>query len=154
MAKKSNFGTVFVKNKKSLLLVGLAILVSFAGWETGRYLNLWGEPNELLAIKAEKVAKPDLLGLELASSKERGQGSLVGKTVSPSVQRVFKPKDGDVDATIKQIVKLAEEDGWAYDKETSLGERWVARKKKYGFNLTLSISPRASNTKQVEIWVH
>lgn len=154
MAKKSNFGTVFVKNKKSFLLVGLAILVGFVGWETGRYLNLWGEPNELLVIKAEKVAKPNLLGLELASSKERGQGSLVGKTVSPSVQRVFKPKDGDMDATIKQIVKLAEEDGWVYDKRISAQNEWAGKKKSRRFDLVLSIKPSLSNNNLISVIVH
>lgn len=154
MSKKAGFTTVLVENKKRILLIGLAIMIGLIGWEAGRYLNLWGEPNELLVIKAEKVAKPDLMGLELVSSEQRGEGSLVGKTVSPSVQRIFKPENGDVDATIQKIIKLAEEDGWVYDEETSLNERWVARKKKYIFNLTFSVSPRASNSEQIETWVH
>ena len=120
----------------------VAILAIFGTYEAGRHNHLWGDPDELRAIKSEKLAGPDLLGLELIDTVDMGAGSLVSKTVSSSVSRTFRTPDGEVENTKKKVIELAEKDGWNKAKVPDSTDSWRARKKVGGF--TLSIVDRKS----------
>ena len=131
----------------------VAILAIFGTYEAGRHNHLWGDPDELRAIKSEKLAGPDLLGLELIDTVEMGAGSLVSKTVSPSVSRTFRTPDGEVENTKKKIIELAEKDGWNKAKATDSTDSWRASKKVGGFTLSLVVRKSYQFDNAVEITV-
>lgn len=92
--------------------IALAIIVAVFGvWELGRLGGLWGDPNMLLRVKAEKISNKDLLGMELVDRKVSGYNDPLSKKVTPSIENRFKPVDGDVEKTIAKIIEFAENDG-------------------------------------------
>lgn len=122
------------------ILGGFALLLGI--FEGGRQLQWWGEPDELRAIKREKVVDGRLLGLELIERRENGKNSLLTKTGSPSTMLVFKTSDPL--ATRNKIVQFAENDGWKHiDDPMSYGE-WRARKSIHDMMLTLTIRTESS----------
>ena len=131
----------------------VAILAVFGAYETGRHNHLWGDPDELRVIKAEKLAGPDLLGLELIDTVEMGAGSLVSKTVSPSVSRTFRTPDGEVENTKKKVIELAEKDGWNKVKASDNTDSWRASKKVGGFTLSVVVRKSYQFDNAVEITV-
>ena len=131
----------------------VAILAVFGAYETGRHNHLWGDPDELRVIKAEKLAGPDLLGLELIDTVEMGAGSLVSKTVSPSVSRTFRTPDGEVENTKKKVIELAEKDGWNKVKASDNTDSWRASKKVGGFTLSIVVRKSYQFDNAVEITV-
>ena len=131
----------------------VAILAIFGAYETGRHNHLWGDPDELRVIKAEKLAGPDLLGLELIDTVEMGAGSLVSKTVSPSVSRTFRTPDGEVENTKKKVIELAEKDGWKKAKAPDSTDSWRASKKVGGFTLSIVVRKSYQFDNAVEITV-
>ncbi|QQS17398.1 hypothetical protein IPL44_03830 [Candidatus Saccharibacteria bacterium] len=123
---------------KQAVIWAVVIAVIFGVLELGRRAGYWGEPDALRAIKAEKIASKDLLGLELISQDETGKKSLfMIEGTSPSVERTFKPKDGDVEVTLYEIIKYAESEGWKHDN--SLSYAWVARKYFREIELVMSV---------------
>lgn len=84
------------KITRRVVIALFALLAIFGVYEIGRHNHLWGEPDELRVIKAEKMANSDLLGLEVINTIENGAGSMVSKTVSPSVSRTFRVKEGEI----------------------------------------------------------
>lgn len=134
-----------------ILLVAVAAV--FGAYEAGRHNHLWGDPDELRAIKAEKLADPDLLGLELIDTVEMGAGSLVSKTVSPSVSRTFRTPDGEVENTKKKVIELAEKDGWNNDEGISDSKHWWARKNLGKHSLSIVINSSSKFDNAVEITV-
>ena len=131
----------------------VAILAIFGTYEAGRHNHLWGDPDELRVIKAEKLAGPDLLGLELIDTVEMGAGSLVSKTVSPSVSRTFRTPDGEVENTKKKVIELAEKDGWDKVKASDNTDSWRASKKVDGFTLSIVVRKSYQFDNAVEITV-
>ena len=131
----------------------VAILAIFGTYEAGRHNHLWGDPDELRAIKSEKLAGPDLLGLELIDTVEMGAGSLVSKTVSPSVSRTFRTPDGEVENTKKKVIELAEKDGWNNDEGISDSKHWWARKNVGKHSLSIVINSSSKFDNAVEITV-
>ena len=131
----------------------VAILAIFGTYEAGRHNHLWGDPDELRVIKAEKLAGPDLLGLELIDTVEMGAGSLVSKTVSPSVSRTFRTPDGEVENTKKKVIELAEKDGWNKVKASDNTDSWRASKKVGGFTLSIVVRKSYQFDNAVEITV-
>lgn len=131
----------------------VAILAIFGTYEAGRHNHLWGDPDELRAIKSEKLAGPDLLGLELIDTVEMGAGSLVSKTVSPSVSRTFRTPDGEVENTKKKVIELAEKDGWNKVKASDNTDSWRASKKVGGFTLSIVVRKSYQFDNAVEITV-
>ena len=134
-----------------ILLVAVAAV--FGAYEFGRHNHLWGDPDELRAIKSEKLAGPDLLGLELIDTVEMGAGSLVSKTVSPSVSRTFRTPDGEVENTKKKVIELAEKDGWNKVKASDNTDSWRASKKVGGFTLSIVVRKSYQFDNAVEITV-
>ena len=132
------------------VIILVAIVALFGVYELGRYVNKWGDPDELRVIKAEKMVEDDLLGLELVETRISGQGSLISKTVSPNVERFFKVDEGDMDATQDKLIKLAEEDGWVHDPSI-ITRAWIGRKTVKGLNLTISIRPVIDNSNLIEV---
>ena len=131
----------------------VAILAVFGAYETGRHNHLWGDPDELRAIKSEKLAGPNLLGLELIDTVEMGAGSMVSKTVSPSVSRTFRTPDGEVENTKKKVIELAEKDGWDKVKASDNTDSWRASKKVGGFTLSIVVRKSYQFDNAVEITV-
>lgn len=121
----------------AVLLV--AVVALFGIYELGRQANKWGEPDELRIIKAEKMVKDDLLGLELVKTRVDGEGDLISKTVSPSISRSFRVEDGQAESVRMQLIRLAEEDGWVHDPRLELNNEWWGRKTVKGFELTIII---------------
>ena len=122
--------------------IALAIIVAVFGvWELGRLGGLWGDPNMLLRVKAEKISNKDLLGMELVDRKVSGYNDPLSKKVTPSIENRFKPVDGDVEKTIAKIIEFAENDGWkTYSSDDTGISRWSGRKyPKKGLILTASI---------------
>ena len=115
-----------IKRLIIMIVVGLCL---FGIWELGRQANRWGSPDALRAIKAEKIIDRRLLGMELDYTYERGRNGPMTKTVSPSIENVFKANDRNVDETIKQIIEYAKSDGWVYDEEFSSQDTWSALKR-------------------------
>ena len=123
--------------------IALAIIVAVFGvWELGRLGGLWGDPNMLLRVKAEKISNKDLLGMELVDRKVSGYNDPLSKKVTPSIENRFKPVDGDVEKTIAKIIEFAENDGWIQDESIVSG--WVGRKYPK-VNLRLSVLIYESN---------
>ena len=131
----------------------VAILAILGTYEAGRHNHLWGDPDELRAIKSEKLAGPDLLGLELIDTVEMGAGSLVSKTVSPSVSRTFRTPDGEAENTKKKVIELAEKDGWDKVKASDNTDSWRASKKVDGFTLSIVVRKSYQFDNAVEITV-
>ena len=122
-----------LKSKRAItwaIIVIASVALLFGVYEVGRYNNKWGEPDTLRMIKKEKMASDDLLGLELISYRQDGEGSLIGKTVTPSVTREFRVNNDEIDTTVQKIVETAEADGWVYDPSvyTSATDRRIWRK--------------------------
>lgn len=143
------------KPTRRQIITGLVVVVSlFAVYEIGRYAHLWGEPNELRAIKSEKLASEELLGLTLVESRQRGEGDLASKTVSPGIERTFKLTGESVKDLQARIIEYAKNEGWeeatGYVPEGS----WEGRKSVKGFGLFISIksSPNHDNAVKVEIF--
>lgn len=132
---------------KWLIIAVAAAVAVFGVYEVGRHGGYWGEPDTLRMIKKEKLASKNLLGMELLSSEQDGEGHLVVKTVTPSVTREFKAANGNVDETIESIVTYAEQDGWAYDPSTyaTQDDRWIWRKLKNDTRLVLYIEKRENS---------
>ena len=137
----------------SAIVLLVAVAAVFGAYESGRHNHLWGDPDELRAIKSEKLAGPDLLGLELIDTVEMGAGSLVSKTVSPSVSRTFRTPDGEVENTKKKIIELAEKDGWNNDEGISDSKHWWARKNVGKHSLSIVINSSSKFDNAVEITV-
>ena len=137
----------------SAIILLVAVAAVFGAYETGRHNHLWGDPDELRVIKAEKLAGPDLLGLELIDTVEMGAGSLVSKTVSPSVSRTFRTPDGEVENTKKKVIELAEKDGWNTDEGISDSKHWWARKNVGKHSLSIVINSSSKFDNAVEITV-
>lgn len=132
---------------KWLIISISMIVVLFGAYELGRHNHLWGEPDTLRVIKAEKLASESLLGLTLISSKQSGEGGLVQKTVTPSVTREFKVDPTDIDKTVKEIIAYAESDGWVHDPSVyaGLANKHIWRKTlKSGTRLVLYIESNKS----------
>ena len=122
-----------LKSKRAIIwavIVIASMALLFGVYEVGRYDNKWGEPDTLRMIKKEKMASDDLLGLELISYRQDGEGSLIGKTVTPSVTREFRVNNDEIDTTVQKIVETAEADGWVYDPSIYTGatDRRIWRK--------------------------
>ena len=137
----------------SAIVLLVAVAAVFGAYESGRHNHLWGDPDELRAIKSEKLAGPDLLGLELIDTVEMGAGSLVSKTVSPSVSRTFRTPDGEVENTKKKVIELAEKDGWNNDEGISDSKHWWARKNLGKHSLSIVINSSSKFDNAVEITV-
>ena len=131
----------------------VAILAIFGTYEAGRHNHLWGDPDELRAIKSEKLAGPDLLGLELIDTVEMGAGSLVSKTVSPSVSRTFDLGDRSYDEVQSDIIDISQNNGWAYDPSMGGQNSWWARKTVNGHKLSLEIRKPISPGNSIEVTV-
>ena len=122
-----------LKSKRAItwaIIVIASVALLFGVYEVGRYNNKWGEPDTLRMIKKEKMASDDLLGLELISYRQDGEGSLIGKTVTPSVTREFRVSNDEIDTTVQEIIRLAEADGWKQDSTLSNDNEWWGRKPK------------------------
>lgn len=143
-----------LSNRSIIVRVLLVALLAFGVYELGRYANLWGEPNELRVIKSESLASTDLLGLKLVEAEQMGEGSLVGKTVSPNVTRTFEAEKGNIEATKRRIIKYAESEGWVHDPTYQGENSWRAHKKSGRFELTIIVknSLRYENAVEVKIF--
>ncbi len=114
---------------KRTLLFAVVIAIIFGGLELGRRAGYWGEPDALRTIRAEKIASKTLLGLELIGQDETGKKSLfMIESTFPSIERTFKPKGGNTEVTLREVIEYAENDGWKYDESISSKETWRARK--------------------------
>lgn len=130
-------------------IVVVTVVAIMGVWELGRYYHKWGAPNELRAIKAEKITKMDVSGLTLVSSEVNGMGSFVSKIVSPSVERVFDIGSASRETAVQRIIDLAEEDGWVYDPTLEVGDEWWGREQSRGFDLAITIRSDASNQRSI-----
>ena len=126
-------------------VVLVAIVALFGIYELGRQANKWGEPDELRVIKAESMAKDDLLGLELVETRVDGEGDLISKTVSPRIERSFRVNGDDIETVMDRLIKMAEEDGWKHDPRLFKSSDWRGRKTINQFDLTLIIDPNINN---------
>lgn len=134
------------------IIISLAVILTvLGGYEIGRHNHLWGEPDELRVIKSEKMASSDLLGLEVINTIENGAGSMVSKTVSPSVSRTFRVKEGEIDATKQKIIELAEEDGWKHDTKLNHTDTWRGKKRVGKFDLFIAIRKSYSFENAIEV---
>ena len=134
-----------------ILLVAVAAV--FGAYEAGRHNHLWGEPDELRAIKSEKLAGPDLLGLELIDTVEMGAGSMVSKTVSSSVSRTFDLGDRSYDEVQSDIIDISQNDGWTYDPRMGGQNSWWARKTVNGHKLSLEVRKPINPSNSIEVTV-
>ena len=142
-----------LSSRGMIVRVLLVALLTFGVYELGRYANLWDEPNELRAIKSESLASTELLGLKLVKAEQMGEGSVVGKSVSPNITRIFKAKKDDAEATKRQIIKYAESEGWAYDPSISNDDSWWGRKTVGRFDLGISIKKSLRYDDSVEVGI-
>lgn len=131
-------------------VVLVAIVALFGIYELGRQANKWGEPDELRIIKAEKMVKDDLLGLELVKTRVDGEGDLISKTVSPSISRSFRVEDGQAESVRMQLIRLAEEDGWVHDSSI-ISDAWLGRKTVKSSDLTITIRSSFDNKNLMEV---
>ncbi len=134
-----------LKSKRAItwaIIVIASVALLFGVYEVGRYNNKWGEPDTLRMIKKEKMASDDLLGLELISYRQDGEGSLIGKTVTPSVTREFRVSNDEIDTTVQEIIRLAEADGWKQDSTLSNDNEWWGRKTKDSSSLATIVRVR------------
>ena len=131
-------------------VVLVAIVALFGIYELGRQANKWGEPDELRIIKAEKMVKDDLLGLELVKTRVDGEGDLISKTVSPSISRSFRVEDGQAESVRMQLIRLAEEDGWVHDSSI-ISDAWLGRKTVKDFELVIAIEKSLVDKNLMEV---
>ena len=132
----------------AVLLV--AVVALFGIYELGRQANKWGEPDELRIIKAEKMVKDDLLGLELVKTRVDGEGDLISKTVSPSISRSFRVDDGQAESVRMQLIRLAEEDGWVHDSSI-ISDAWWGRKTVKDLELVITIEKSLVDKNLIEV---
>ena len=123
------------------ILGGFALLLGI--FEGGRQLQWWGEPDELRAIKREKVVDGRLLGLELIERDERGKYGIMKTDSSASVKLVFRSDDPARDRD--RIIQFAKSDGWIYAGRPNTYDAWWAEKNINNIKLLLTIETEASS---------
>ena len=124
------------------ILGGFALLLGI--FEGGRQLQWWGEPDELRAIKREKVVDGLLLGLELIERDERGKYGIMKADSSASVKLVFRSDDPTRDRD--RIIQFAKSDGWAQDNGLTGDDDWWGRKTSNDGRHQLAVSIVATKT--------
>ena len=133
------------------MIVIVIVSAAFIAYEAGRHANYWGEPNELRAIKAEKLASKDLLGLELVEALEYGKNSLFRKTTSPQIERTFYSLGLSTAELQSKIVSYAEKDGWVKIEGHAPEGAWWASKDVKGLDLGIHINKSVKHQGAVRV---
>ncbi|MDR2564668.1 MAG: hypothetical protein LBC97_01155 [Bifidobacteriaceae bacterium] len=115
-------------------------LLSVGVWRWGKNLCLWSPDVPFEALLDDPLASRELLDLELVSSSEqRGYGMHnlgIERVCMSTVRRLFEPGPDGPEATARQIVRFAQDNGWEVQNDrrpdgegvhVSMSKPWGAR---------------------------
>ena len=118
MSKKTNPLTKFKINitkkqiKRIIIVLVCFLMAATLIYEFGRIdMGIWGESNSMKQLRADPLAKKDLLGMVLIQSDEEPNQSFMDLQ-TPHVDHWFLPKNKSLEEARAEVIKYAEENGW------------------------------------------
>jgi hypothetical protein len=107
-------------------IVAVLTVATLAVLEYGRGRAWWGESDAMRMVRADALADPTLLGLDLADSRqEQRAGSL--QTSGPVVTNCFVATD-DGNGKLLEAIDFATSHGWTEVADTRTQTTWVGAK--------------------------
>ena len=149
MSKKTNSQTKFKLNltkkqiKRILIVLVCFLMAATLIYEFGRIdMGIWGESNSMKQLRADPLAKKDLLGMVLIQSDEEPNQSFMDLQ-TPHVDHWFLPKNKSLEEARAEVIKYAEENGWTRKETNTDNDRYWSGTKfggvSYDINLSVTI---------------
>ena len=149
MSKKTNPLTKFKINitkkqiKRIIIVLVCFLMAATLIYEFGRSdMHIWGESNSMKQLRADPLAKKDLLGMVLIQSDEEPNQSFMDLQ-APHVDHWFLPKNKSLEEAQAEVIKYAEENGWTRKETNTDNDRYWSGTKfggvSYDINLSVTI---------------